>query len=128
VKRVYVVVRVLVVESVLWLVNGNWREEGRVVWEFGEEQEVIVRGVSRLVCSSIETMAKDRSVLRLLSTGIVAHLIMGGARLKLKRGVDLAAGTPSNEEQDGSTARDLGYFAKGLGNIQTARTVSITAQ
>jgi hypothetical protein len=30
VKWLYVVVRVLVVESVLWLVNGNWRKEGRV--------------------------------------------------------------------------------------------------
>jgi hypothetical protein len=97
-------------------------------WRFGEEQEVVVSSVTRLECSSIETMAKGRSVLRLLSTGIVAHLVMGGARLKLKRGVDLAAGTPSNEEQGGSTARGLKHFAKGLGNMQTARKVSTTAQ
>jgi hypothetical protein len=33
VKWLYAVVRVFVVESVLWLVNGIWREEGRVLLE-----------------------------------------------------------------------------------------------
>jgi hypothetical protein len=71
---------------------------------------------------------KGRSVLRLLSTGIVAHLVMGGARLKLKRGVDLAAGTPSSEDQGGGTNRNSAHFAKGLGKTQTTRTDRSTAR
>ena len=57
---------------------------------------------------------KGRSVLSLLSTGIVAYLVMGGARLKLKRGVDLAAGTSSCEEQDGSTTQGLAHLIEVL--------------
>jgi hypothetical protein len=91
---------------------GTGGEKEESCGKFGEAQEVVVRRVKRLEFSSIDN-GKGGSVLRLLSTGIVAHLVMGGTRLKLKRGVDLAAGTLSSEDQDGSTNRNSAHFAKG---------------
>lgn len=112
----------------LWLVNGTWREEGRVVWEVWRRAGGCRARSEQIGVLVNRDNGKGRSVLSLLSTGIVAHLVMGGARLKLKRGVDLAAGTSSSEDQGGSTIRNSAHFAKGLGKTQTTRTESLTAQ
>ena len=112
----------------LWLVNGNWREEGRVVWEVWRRAGGCRARSEQIGVLVNRDNGKSRSVLRFLSTGIVAHLVMGGARLKLKRGVDLAAGTSSSEGQGGSTNRNSAHLAKGLGKTQTTRTDSLTAR
>jgi len=98
VKWLYVIVRALVVESVLWLVNGMLWEVGREVWEVDEGREVLEQRVNRAECSTIETMVREgrcSSYCRLVLLRTCSRL---GARSKLKHGVDLATGMSSREE------------------------------